>query len=1802
MKALTPLTLTRHLYRSSRREWMRNVSKTTLAARLSLAAIIMCMGVLLRGSQESPTARGFSADQVHQIGGVDSVNVFNGNLTVAVPLGRTYMAGDRLAYSFRLAYNSAAWDHEERCGGNTTTTTWKWSAVRHVPNDGPDTDLPDCLTEAIPNRSSNAGFGWTLTFGQLLDSRTYIGSDGGIHTFFPETYPDGNVNTVAVMYTRDASYLRLRRSSDGMLRTVDLPDGSSQEFLCKAECGATVNRANQRFDLQRIYNAFGNEVTIDRGTEPAGAAGATWRWTIREKAEGNFTTEHYIDYRYNNLPGSNTAAAPYKWIISSIDLAAPPSSFTPGTEVTETRKAHYQFNYSFPTVPRPVTHDASQAFTDTQSSNQHGLYLPILTSVTLPPDEGGSWTFGYFFDPAETVPPFVGRFYETSRRAWLLNEYRLPTGGGYRFEYGPYRYPRRDCDPTAKFKFLNVFISQGVRKRWEIGADGNTRGEPWRYIPNTDFPGDFDGLNYCDPSTEFRTLLVDPLSNVTENYFSIFKNDMPLLGWDARDYGLPLTRRIADPLNGFLPSDQRWLSSRVYKCTDGAFDPAKFDPLTLMARIKRPGESSECGAPVKETYVRYEYSGVGCSPDQDWDEGCTQVDRRLASQRTVYHAVDSDTLKGLPAIDSFASTTYSDYDGVGHYREERTNGDFGLKNFESKGHSAGDVKVTRTNYNPTGRPAVGALWNLGTYDEISTWEENTSFDVVNGVNVTFPAPNGTKSTQKFFFDAATGLLYRVDQWAALAADQYDVRVLYSRVPSGTDRVIAQEKYYGGDRQSLNASNWEQNPDYVIARTFRFGALEKIEYRNCGGGVLQSVQVNEIDPNTSSPLTSTDSAGVRTAFDYDSVGRMKKSKRGGDAATLYDYTFQTEDAACKVASYGGAKAPRCAKVTIKRDTTGTPPQSYVYYDHLGRSAVSQRLLPGSTSYQQKTYWANGWLASESAEGTEADISSIRYPQDRYDALGRATRVIHADAPNGGKKTEYTFSGVRITARKISGLALEGSDTSSTTSFQYDRQGRLVKVSEPADGTNNVPVLYSYDVLGRLRHVDAGNQTRSFVYDNRGFLLSETHPELHSEANPSWTGTVLYGDYDSRGNYREKYFNTKNSRSAFDLTLGYDSVERLQTVSRASLSSTVPAQELKEFQYYGDSDPVGSRGQRKTATRFNYGKEASAISKARTRKVVETFTYDSDGRLGAREIKVDDSLTMSGSFDYDVLGNLNSITYPKINGYCAGCPAYGADRTLLGTFSSYGFLTKVADSDRTYLQSMSYHPNGAVNEIKYGNSVVMTHGIDPWNLPRPSSISTSGVSGGSFDVSTYVYDAAGNLRRAGDDFFLYDAVGRLTKATLKPPTGNGVTQTFDYDRHGNIETFNGQTVAYEPTTNRLKTDGDRTKYDRAGNLTNLPGPAGKLYAFDYDPLGTMMLANGGGVGKVYVYTADDERIGILDYMAGSDWVKETWSFRGPFNQVLRDFIKYKTVWRFKDYIYRGSLPLATVEMPQSGGEQVRYLHLDHLGSTRLITSTTGAAVDSMKFFPFGGEMTQTVTHSERRQFTGQERDDDAEITHHGDIDYMHARYYKMTLGRFLSIDPIIGTPEQPQSWNRYAYVMNNPMTSTDPDGRATNSQNEAGAEAEKRRQAVLRGPTPEEIERAKKLKETRAKAEAQGGVNPAATPFDNSTACVGCVALPSWLPDDEQVGTALVAMGDHLPSTAITTPLRSAFGQDVKYDRTINEKSRAYSFGVAMAAAWDALATYAGYDIYKGGGGGAETVKKVVEILGPDGKVVSTVVLP
>jgi RHS repeat-associated protein len=122
---------------------------------------------------------------------------------------------------------------------------------------------------------------------------------------------------------------------------------------------------------------------------------------------------------------------------------------------------------------------------------------------------------------------------------------------------------------------------------------------------------------------------------------------------------------------------------------------------------------------------------------------------------------------------------------------------------------------------------------------------------------------------------------------------------------------------------------------------------------------------------------------------------------------------------------------------------------------------------------------------------------------------------------------------------------------------------------------------------------------------------------------------------------------------------------------------------------------------------------------------------------------------------------------------------------------------------------------------------------------------------------------------------------------------------------------------------------------------------------------------------------------------------------------------------DYSYTFNVENELVSVSSNG---LAYFYRDHLGSANALQKPN-ATMARTWYLPFGGYRgstpTQTITG---RDFTGQR--DNAYIK----LIDMRARWYDPTLGRFISPDTIVPNPQNPQSFNRYSYVENRPMTHT------------------------------------------------------------------------------------------------------------------------------------------------------------------------------
>jgi RHS repeat-associated protein len=419
----------------------------------------------------------------------------------------------------------------------------------------------------------------------------------------------------------------------------------------------------------------------------------------------------------------------------------------------------------------------------------------------------------------------------------------------------------------------------------------------------------------------------------------------------------------------------------------------------------------------------------------------------------------------------------------------------------------------------------------------------------------------------------------------------------------------------------------------------------------------------------------------------------------------------------------------------------------------------------------------------------------------------------------------------------------------------------------------------------------------------------------------------------------------------------------------------------------------------------------------------------------------------NYSYDQSGRLSSF-----NGNLGGSPSTYAD--TIG-YNAAGQMIKERFGTNTSL----YHNLHYNNRMQLVDTRLGDNATDEWNRSRGAITllygATAVASGDMFANDT---DNNGNLRRqinyapiAGGgyvipqrDDYAYDALNRVssfTEAQLNSSgqwTFNVASQNFSYDRFGNrkITGATGGVNNYNPTydttfhSNRIVGLG----YDAAGNITFDPMTGGTM---TYDAENRLLTSTNGSGGS-YTYGADGQRVRRI---TGG---QETWHVYGMGGELLAEYgAGALPTAAQKEYGYRGGQLLVVWDGSETGDQRLQWLVQDHLGSTRMVVDRSGslAGIKRHDFCPFGEELSAGIgirnaslgygEDSTRQKFTGKERDSET------GLDFFGARYFAPVQGRFTSPDePLYDQyADEPQSWNLYSYVRNNPLVYVDPNGKET-----------------------------------------------------------------------------------------------------------------------------------------------------------------------
>lgn len=627
-------------------------------------------------------------------------------------------------------------------------------------------------------------------------------------------------------------------------------------------------------------------------------------------------------------------------------------------------------------------------------------------------------------------------------------------------------------------------------------------------------------------------------------------------------------------------------------------------------------------------------------------------------------------------------------------------------------------------------------------------------------------------------------------------------------------------------------------------------------------------------------------------------------------------------------------------------------------------------------------------------TTGEPSSIEF----YDCLGRLLRKV-TESVNGKKVyTDQIYDKKGLVERTSEPYYVGGQQYWSKN--EYDAVGRTIAQTAP-DGS---------------RHIFAYSGLKTTATDPLGSIstkISNLNGLLASSIDNAGTG-ITY-KYDADG----KCIETKGSRTTIHCS--YDIAGNRISLDDPDLGSSKDT-------YNGFGELVAHQDGH-GETRFEYDTGGRVIQEVRPDVTIsttydkgwkgavdevvsvgsiqssETYTYDNYGRVIKKNTVIDDR-GYETTYTYNLANQVETIKYPKGLKVKNGYDACGIQISVSN-----------ADNQKLYWKLHDLDARGQIEKEEYGNGLITTTAHDP-KKGTISGILTPGIQNW-----TYTFDAAGNLvsrrdlKRNLSESFSYDGLYRLTAVRKN----SQVTQSITYDNAGNITSKSDVgTYIYTDGSNKLSSitdckrsiaSWDEITYNSFDKVTKIVS-GDKTMLIEYGPDKSRVLADIQGVRKYYVDNLFEQKVE-----------------NGKISST--------------NYIFVFGKAVAILSQDANDIEDVKYIHHDHLGSIQAYSDELGKLYQELSYDAWGVrrnpdtwvvfDVVASSNAYNDHGFGGHEHIDLFELVN------MDGRMYDPVVGRFISADPFIQSPDFTQSLNRYAYCINNPLSLIDPSGYSWFSKN-------------------------------------------------------------------------------------------------------------------------------------------------------------------
>ena len=758
------------------------------------------------------------------------------------------------------------------------------------------------------------------------------------------------------------------------------------------------------------------------------------------------------------------------------------------------------------------------------------------------------------------------------------------------------------------------------------------------------------------------------------------------------------------------------------------------------------------------------------------------------------------------------------------------------------------------------------------------------------------------------------------------------------------------------------------------------------------------------------VNQTDAKGQTVTMEYDALGRMIK-RIDNDSTTEWLY-----DTAAK----GIGKLASVSQT----DGTSTLYSHTVTYDSLGRTIGSSRSFEGKTFSSSTEYDPFGRVFSTTTTPDAQNSFTLENVYNDYGYLKAKRSPLPMQAGDIDHLTTLRDEAAARAQIAIDAVASYAATLSVYEEYaelfqSLDQQASAHKIIESPGYDSAVP-YNRFTKAGSNDHYIRGSDSNGNLHYYRLYYTTLTRSRQVLASHDGWV-LINVGGIETpiprNPVYNTEYYNETG------WVLSELSVPQWEA---AGVTATNEAVYFGDFNTDGYSDFVTAKeGLDPRDIDGIYAELATIADDIRAAAAVLETQYNNAATLAAQLVVVADNLA-------------DRVRQAQL----------WADASAEGTLND---LLASADSYTTWWQASARDTAGRLTAFRHGNGLVTVRDYDPGS--GQLNVITTGFEYGSNLLRNleYEYDALDNVTAKHDmvqgtsESFSYDGLNRLTHSSL---SGNidGIDFTnpvsYSYDALGNI-----------------------TNKSDVGNYTYNPlkphavESAGSHSDFVYDANGSLISSGTGdqqrnvtwtsfnkpssfSKGDDYItFTYGPERARYKKTKTQSGSLQETTLYMGKAYERVEDAVSGDVKHKYFIYADDGELTAIHVETEKADGtvtDESRYMHRDALGSIDLITDTTGNEVQRMGYTPFGAR--RSIATSTRyvellgfdpytnRGFTGHEHVDIGDIG----LIHMNGRVYDPQLGRFLSADPHVQFLHASQSYNRYSYVMNNPLKYTDPSG--------------------------------------------------------------------------------------------------------------------------------------------------------------------------